>query len=54
MLRITLVKAAAVAALPLVALGTAHGIQSQPAESHSSTTSVTVVASGPDDNRIWG
>ncbi|MFE0645137.1 hypothetical protein ACFW2Y_26530 [Streptomyces sp. NPDC058877] len=54
MLRISLAKAAAVAALSLVALGTVHGLQSEPAESHSSAASVTVVASEPNGNMIWG
>ncbi|MEV4425973.1 hypothetical protein ACN9M0_17030 [Streptomyces sp. R-07] len=50
----TSARVVSVAALPLVALGTAHGIRSERAESPSSTTSVSVVASGPDDNMIRG
>ncbi|MFF0476467.1 hypothetical protein [Streptomyces sp. NPDC004284] len=53
MLRIILVKAAAVAALSLVALGTVHGLQSERAESDSSA-SVAFVASGPSGDVIWG
>ncbi|MFI8367769.1 hypothetical protein [Streptomyces sp. NPDC085466] len=55
MLRTTLVKAAAVAAFALIALGSTFDGPADPAESAPSVaTENVVVASEPSGNMIWG